>query len=229
MTTTRKDQAARSRALLVDTALHLFVEQGYEATSVSQVLDQAGMARGALYHHFPDGKRGLFLEVIDVVDHQLHEGFERILQTVPSPVDRINAGFELLLDLAADRAFARIILIEAATVMPGAWTSGSEFALLQATLLEAIDAGELRPMPLDAATATLYGAARRAADFVAPRRRPDPCRRRVPRRPARARRRPQADVAPKWLRRRGELAQREGRTAGVGHHRRPGPLVVVRA
>lgn len=170
--TTRKEQAAQSRRRLVETALHLFVDQGYEATSVGQILDRTDMARGALYHHFPEGKKQLFLEVVDVVDHQLHEGFEEILRDVESPMEQIAAGFGLLLRLAADRTFARIILIEAAAVMPGAWTDGSEFQLLRDTLRRAMDAGEIREIPLDAATSTLYGAARRAADFVA--RAPDP-------------------------------------------------------
>lgn len=170
--TTRKEQAALSRSRLVEAALHLFVDQGYEATSVGQILERTDMARGALYHYFPDGKKQLFLEVIDVVDHQLHEGFEEILREVRSPIEQVTAGFDLLLRLAADRTFARIVLIEAAAVFPGAWTDGSEFVLLRDTLRRAIDAGEIRELPLDAATSTLYGAARRAADFVA--RSPDP-------------------------------------------------------
>jgi AcrR family transcriptional regulator len=165
--TTRKEQAAQSRGRLVATALDLFVEQGYEATSVGQILDRTEMARGALYHHFPEGKKQLFLEVIDVVDHQLHEGFEDIVDHVTSPIEQIAAGFDVLLGLAADRTFARIVLIEAAAVFPGAWTDGSEFMLLRDALQRAIDAGEVRDVPLDATTATLYGAARRAADFVA--------------------------------------------------------------
>jgi AcrR family transcriptional regulator len=165
--TTRKEQAAQSRSRLVETALRLFVEQGYEATSVGQILDRSGMARGALYHYFPDGKKQLFLAVVDVVDHQLHEGFEKLLRDVESPIEQIAAGFDLLLRLATDRTFARIILIEAAAVFPGAWTDGSEFLLLRDTLRRAIETGEIRQVPLDAASSTLYGAARRAADFVA--------------------------------------------------------------
>jgi AcrR family transcriptional regulator len=164
---TRKEQAAQSKALLVQTALQLFVEQGYEATSLSQILEHANMARGALYHHFPDGKKGLFLEVVELVDHDLHEGFDTILRTVQSPTAMILAGFDLLLKLAANRNFARIILIEAATVMPGAWANGSEFNLLRECLKRAVTAGELRELPLDATTVSLYGAARRSADFVA--------------------------------------------------------------
>lgn len=165
--TTRREQAEQSRARLVDVARRLFVDQGYEATPVSQILAEAGMARGALYHHFPDGKRELFLEVVEVVDHQLHDGIDEIVATVESPVEMIAAGCTLVLDLASDRDFARIILIEAAAVMPGAWTAGSEFQLLRATLAQAIAAGEVRPVPLDATAAALFGAVRRLADVVA--------------------------------------------------------------
>ena len=80
---------------------------------------------------------------------------------------QLTAGVDLLLRLAADRTFARIILIEAAAIFPGAWTDGSEFVMLRDALSRAIDAGEVRPLPLDATASSFYGAARRAADFVA--------------------------------------------------------------
>jgi len=51
--------------------------------------------------------------------------------------------------------------------MPGAWADGSEFQLLRTALEMAMQAGEIEEAPLDALTATLYGAARRGADFVA--------------------------------------------------------------
>lgn len=164
---TRKAQAEQSRARLIAVARELFVEQGYEATPVSQILERANMARGALYHHFPDGKKSLFVAVVDVVDHALHEGFDDIMENVESPIEQILAGIELLLDLATDRDFGRIILIEAATVMPGAWAEGSEYALLRANLDRAMELGEVRRMPLDATSSIIYGAARRSADFVA--------------------------------------------------------------
>jgi AcrR family transcriptional regulator len=163
----RIEKGKATRAAIVAAARELFGEHGYDGTSIDAILRATGMARGALYHHFPEGKRQLFLGVIDVVDHQLHEGFDEILRTVEAPVQQIAAGFDLLLRLAADPTFARIILIEAAAVFPGAWTDGSEFLLLRDTLRRAMEAGEIRPLPLDAATSTLYGAARRAADFVA--------------------------------------------------------------
>ena len=164
---TRKEQAEQSRSLLISIALDLFVAQGYEATSVAQILERAGMARGALYHHFPDGKKSLFVAVVDVVDHQLHEAFDTVMSTIESPIEQILAGFEALLDVATDPAFARIVLIEAAVVMPGAWTGGSEYQLLRHNLEQAMHIGEIKAAPLDATASVLYGAARRSADFVA--------------------------------------------------------------
>ena len=164
---TRKEQAAQSRAKLVQTAQELFVSQGYDATPVSQILAQAGMARGALYHYFPNGKEQLFEAVIDEVDEVLHDGFVQLIESDASPLNQILAGFELLMRLATDRTFAQIILVEAAGVFPGAWQTGSEYQLLRDALDRAVVAGELRALPLDAATSTLYGAARRAADLVA--------------------------------------------------------------
>lgn len=165
--TRRKEQAERSRSRLVEAALRLFVAQGYEATSISQVLAATGMAKGALYHHFPEGKRELFGEAVEIADHPFHEGLDEIVATVASPVARITAGWKLVLDLATDPVFAKIVLVEAQAVAPEAWTGAGQFQLLRATLEEAIAAGEVRPVPLDAAAATLFGAIRRMADYVA--------------------------------------------------------------
>lgn len=165
--TRRKEQAERSRSLLIDTALRLFVEQGYEATSVSQILNAAGMARGALYHHFPDGKKELFAEAVEVADHPFHEGLDEIVATIESPVEQIVAGWRLLLELATEPVFARIVLVDAPMVAPGAWTGGEQFLLLRAVLEQAMAAGEIAPVPVDAAASTLFGAIRRMADFVA--------------------------------------------------------------
>lgn len=164
---TRKAQAEQSRARLIDAALELFVAQGYEATSISQVLAATGMAKGALYHHFPGGKVELFGEAVEVADEPFHHGLDHIVETVTSPVGRIVAAWELLLDLATDPVFARVVLVEAPVVAPGAWTGVGQYVLLKATVEEAMEVGELRRLPVDAVASTLFGAIRRMADFVA--------------------------------------------------------------
>jgi AcrR family transcriptional regulator len=44
--------AAVRRLELVDIAEQLFLERGYERTTVNDVIDAAGVSKGALYHHF---------------------------------------------------------------------------------------------------------------------------------------------------------------------------------
>ena len=55
----------RSRAALIDTAATLFRRQGYAATGLNQILDEAGVKPGSLYHHFPQGKQQLAAAVVD--------------------------------------------------------------------------------------------------------------------------------------------------------------------
>lgn len=55
----------RSRAALIDTAATLFRRQGYAATGLNQILEQAGVKAGSLYHHFPGGKQELAAAVVD--------------------------------------------------------------------------------------------------------------------------------------------------------------------
>ena len=53
------------RDLIVETASQLFVEQGYNGTSVRQIADQVGCTEAALYYHFKEGKRALLRSVIE--------------------------------------------------------------------------------------------------------------------------------------------------------------------
>jgi TetR/AcrR family transcriptional regulator, lmrAB and yxaGH operons repressor len=54
-----------TRDRLVTTAATLFRQRGYHATGLAEILAAAGVPKGSLYHHFPDGKAGLALAAAD--------------------------------------------------------------------------------------------------------------------------------------------------------------------
>jgi AcrR family transcriptional regulator len=59
------------RSRILDAGIELFAHQGYDATSVSQVVARAGVAKGGFYHHFAS-KEALLYEVYgDLISRQL--------------------------------------------------------------------------------------------------------------------------------------------------------------
>src|SRR5690606_9372524 len=40
------------RSEIVDCAMRLFIERGYDGTSINQIIGRAGISKGAFYHHF---------------------------------------------------------------------------------------------------------------------------------------------------------------------------------
>jgi TetR/AcrR family transcriptional repressor of nem operon len=50
---------------VLDRSMHEFWERGYRETSVDDLVEATGVRPGSLYHAFPGGKRGLFLQALD--------------------------------------------------------------------------------------------------------------------------------------------------------------------
>lgn len=63
---TRAESQARTRETLVATATDLFLRDGYAATSLEKVADEAGYSKGAVYSNFRN-KDELCLAVVDAI------------------------------------------------------------------------------------------------------------------------------------------------------------------
>ena len=57
-------QKEQTRALLVDAALRVFAEHGYEEATVEDIAAAAGYSKGAYYFHFAS-KEDIFLELLE--------------------------------------------------------------------------------------------------------------------------------------------------------------------
>jgi AcrR family transcriptional regulator len=60
-----REKSEETRARIVETAYHLFLERGYNATSIREIGDRAIVTVGAIYNHFST-KEDIWLEVLKV-------------------------------------------------------------------------------------------------------------------------------------------------------------------
>ncbi|OQR58878.1 TetR family transcriptional regulator [Streptomyces maremycinicus] len=66
----KQDRAIRTRQTILTAAAKVFEERGYQAATISEILQTAGVTKGALYFHFPS-KEDLAEGVIHEQDHDL--------------------------------------------------------------------------------------------------------------------------------------------------------------
>ena len=94
----------RSRTALIERAATLFRRQGYAATGLNQILDEAGVRAGSLYHHFPQGKQELAAAVVDTAGAGIEQLLRRFLATDRSVADIVDRWIDLLVaGLAGDQ------------------------------------------------------------------------------------------------------------------------------
>ncbi|MFI8228412.1 TetR/AcrR family transcriptional regulator [Streptomyces sp. NPDC085900] len=92
----------RSRERLLQAAVEMVGEHGYEATTLGDIADRAGSARGLVSYYFP-GKRQL---VQSAVHRLMHRTLEEALEREPRTEDgreRMARAIDAILGLARDR------------------------------------------------------------------------------------------------------------------------------
>jgi AcrR family transcriptional regulator len=86
----RWEPDARSRLVLA--AVDLFAEQGYDATTVAQIAERAGVTKSTFFRHFPD-KRELLVAGQETLSRLLAEGIAEAPADA-SPLQAVAAGLE---------------------------------------------------------------------------------------------------------------------------------------
>ncbi|MDX1733030.1 MAG: TetR/AcrR family transcriptional regulator [Halioglobus sp.] len=135
----------------VDAALHLFWEQGYNATSLSQLLEVMAINRSSFYAAFRD-KRSLFIEVLELFARRTRDILEQV-DASDDPLGAIRHFFEVtLFEVPARRARRGCLLVN--TVLESAYLDDELSRLSAERLAEmerafercfrrAIDAGQI--------------------------------------------------------------------------------------
>ncbi len=81
-----QQRSEATRAAILAAARKLFSQHGYDATGVAEICAEAGVSKGAFYHHFPT-KQSTFLALLDDWLEGLDEQIQSILFTSPNMAD----------------------------------------------------------------------------------------------------------------------------------------------
>lgn len=80
-----KKSTRNTREKIIDAAWRLFYRQGYDDTTVEEIIEESGTSRGSFYHYFP-GKDDLLSTLADVFDRK----YEALMRTMDPEMDRFD-------------------------------------------------------------------------------------------------------------------------------------------
>lgn len=156
----RARYAALTCEAVLDAAKTLFVEKGFDATSVDEIAELSQSSKGAVYHHFRD-KREIFTALFKTSQEAV---VARVVEAMAAeadrqPWDRVETAISLFLrGYVADDA-ARALLRQVVSVL--GWDRVRELneqqtlPFLRATLKDLVESGAARQVPIEA-TAEIY-------------------------------------------------------------------------
>ena len=161
MSTQERSKSRRQR--LLDAALTVFTEQGYNATPIDDIARASDTSKGGVYFHFPS-KQALFLALLEESSAALLENVEAAMAREPDPLLRGEAALRaVILSFAEHRLLARLLLVEAAGAgrdfNRALMDMHERFAMLIAACLDdAVAAGQIDPLDTQFTARAWYGA-----------------------------------------------------------------------
>ncbi|MFJ6662152.1 TetR/AcrR family transcriptional regulator [Streptomyces sp. NPDC091377] len=166
----RARQRELTRQTLLGQARRLFAEHGYAAVGLAQIVEAAGVTKGALYHHF-SGKPEVFRAVLEEVQQEVGLRVARAADAEDDPWRQLTVGCQEFLTAATDPAVQRIMLVDGPAVLGwGEWRAMDEAASarhLADALTAVADAGLIAPQPVAPLAHLLSGAMNEAALWLA--------------------------------------------------------------
>ena len=154
-----RERLARRRAML-DAALSVFAEKGYEGATLDEIAERAEFGKGTLYNYFPDGKESILFalldEMFDGMAALVRDHFAEMEGDGRSTRDHFRDFIARLLHHFTDNHETFFLLIkEAQRLMLSEHGHGPSLhrrrdramGELVRPIERAIEAGELRPFP----------------------------------------------------------------------------------
>ena len=170
VTRTQRERTETTTAQLLEEARRLFAADGYNATSLDDVVAAAGVTKGALYHHFAS-KRDLFRAVFENEERALARVCHDAYQREADPWDGFYAGCTAFLEESLDPGVQRIAVLDGPAVLGWEVVREIERAyslkMIESGLRQAIESGRIAKRPTGPLAHLLFGALCEGAMVVA--------------------------------------------------------------
>jgi AcrR family transcriptional regulator len=165
----KAQQRQETMQTLISISRDVFAEHGFANTALEDIVQQAGVTRGALYHHF-GSKEGLFRAVLETVQEEVAQRIEQAAQQHEHPWKQLIAGCEAFLEANTDKTIQRIMLVDGPAVLGwDVWRetdAKNSVRLLQEVLTDLKDQGVIKALPITALTQLLSGAMNELALWI---------------------------------------------------------------
>ena len=86
---TQQERSGQTRLRILSAAVETFTRHGFDATSVSDICRDAGVSKGAFYHHFPT-KQAVFVALLEDWLEDLHGSVRRAIGSEPHAQQRLR-------------------------------------------------------------------------------------------------------------------------------------------
>jgi TetR/AcrR family transcriptional regulator len=113
MSNAAEAQVKNRKDEILDVAMRLFAERGYEGTSMNDVAERVGMRKASLFYHFAT-KDALYEAVLDRLVASLQSALEEIYASSGTFEDRLDAVTNTIVGVFGSHPYAaRLLLREA--------------------------------------------------------------------------------------------------------------------
>lgn len=114
--TSQAQRRAATIAAITSAARELFTARGFDATSIDDIASRAGVAKGAVYHHF-ESKEQIFLHVFEQMTGALAAEVVASAAAGKDLLDRFERGTFSYLSSIAGNKFRQVLLVDGPAVL----------------------------------------------------------------------------------------------------------------
>jgi AcrR family transcriptional regulator len=101
----------KKRSEIAQKAIEVLAKRGFQATTIQEIADAAGLGKGTIYHYFKT-KEEILSAVSEEIFHEMERSFGAALLRIDKPMEKLSALIEEALHVSEDVEHLFIVYTE---------------------------------------------------------------------------------------------------------------------